>query len=88
MGLDTHMIAGSRACSTPIPPTHPTITNQTSPHFAEALPPSRHRADQIAICGPLGTCLAQPTDQHRFPSNSKQISRLLAAAFDLRHRPW
>jgi len=37
MGLDTHMIAGSRACSTSIPPTHPTITNQTNPHFAEAL---------------------------------------------------
>jgi len=38
MGLDTHMIAGSRACSTSTRLTHPTITNQTSPHFAEALP--------------------------------------------------
>jgi hypothetical protein len=37
MGFDTHMIAGGRACSTSIPPTHPTITSQTSPHFAEAL---------------------------------------------------
>jgi hypothetical protein len=37
MGFDTHMIAGSRACSTSIPPTHPTISNQTNPHFAEAL---------------------------------------------------
>jgi hypothetical protein len=37
MGFDTHMIAGSRACSTSTRPTHPTITNQTSPHYAEAL---------------------------------------------------
>ena len=37
MGLDTHMIAGSRACSTSIRLTHPTFTNETSPHFAEAL---------------------------------------------------
>jgi hypothetical protein len=27
MGLDTHMIAGSRACSTSTRPTHPTITS-------------------------------------------------------------
>ena len=33
MGFDTHMIAGGRACPTSIPPTHPTITSQTSPHF-------------------------------------------------------
>ncbi len=39
MGFDTHMIAGGRACSTSIPPTRPTITSQTSPHFAEAPPP-------------------------------------------------
>jgi hypothetical protein len=38
MGLDTHMIAGSRACSTSTRLTHPTITNQTTPHFAGALP--------------------------------------------------
>jgi hypothetical protein len=31
------MIAGSRACSTSTRLTHSTITNQTSPHFAEAL---------------------------------------------------
>jgi hypothetical protein len=31
------MIAASRACSTSIRPTHPTITNQTSRHDAEAL---------------------------------------------------
>ena len=37
MGMDTHMIAGCRACSTSTRPTHPTITNQSSPHFAEAL---------------------------------------------------
>jgi hypothetical protein len=37
MGFDTHMIADGRACSTSIRLTHPTITNQTSPHFAEAL---------------------------------------------------
>jgi hypothetical protein len=35
MGFDTHMVARSRACSTR--PTHPTITNETSPHYAEAL---------------------------------------------------
>jgi hypothetical protein len=37
MGFDIHMIAGGGACSTSIPPTHPTISSQTSPHFAEAL---------------------------------------------------
>jgi hypothetical protein len=37
MGLDTHMIAGSRACSTSTRPTNPTITNKTSPHYDEAL---------------------------------------------------
>jgi predicted oxidoreductase len=37
MGFDTHMIAGSRICSTSTRLTHPTITNQTTPHFAEAL---------------------------------------------------
>jgi hypothetical protein len=36
MGFDTHMIAGSRACSTSTRLTHSTITNQTSPHFAGA----------------------------------------------------
>ena len=38
MGLDTHMIAGSRACSISIRLTHSTITSQSSPHYAEALP--------------------------------------------------
>jgi hypothetical protein len=38
MGFDTHMIAGSRACPSSTELTHPTITNQTSPHFAETLP--------------------------------------------------
>ena len=37
MGLDTHMIAGSRACSTCTRPILPTLTSQTSPHYAEAL---------------------------------------------------
>jgi hypothetical protein len=37
MGFDTHMIAGSRACSTSTQPIHPTITSQTNPHYAEAL---------------------------------------------------
>jgi hypothetical protein len=37
MGLDTHMIAGSRACSTSIPAQSPDLTNQTNQHFAEAL---------------------------------------------------
>jgi hypothetical protein len=37
MGLDTHMIAGSRACSTSTRTTHPNITNQSNPHYAEAL---------------------------------------------------
>ena len=37
MGLDTHMIAGSRACSTSTRPTNPTITNKTSQHYDEAL---------------------------------------------------
>ena len=37
MGFDTHMIAGSRACPSCTRLTHPTIANQTSRHFAEAL---------------------------------------------------
>jgi hypothetical protein len=37
MGLDTHMIAGSRACTISTRLTHPIITNQTTPHFAETL---------------------------------------------------
>jgi hypothetical protein len=37
MGFDTHMIAGSRACSTSTRSSHPIITYKTSPHFAEAL---------------------------------------------------
>ncbi len=31
------MIAGNRACSIPTQPIHPTITSQTSPHYAETL---------------------------------------------------
>jgi hypothetical protein len=37
MGFDTHMIAGSRACSTSTRTTHPNIANQSSPDYAEAL---------------------------------------------------
>jgi hypothetical protein len=55
MGFDTHMIAGGRACST-LPPTHPTIVNQSNPHFAEALPiaprqpdPSGNRCGDITV---------------------------------------
>jgi hypothetical protein len=37
-GFDTYTIAGSRACSTSTRRlTHPIITNQSSPHYAEAL---------------------------------------------------
>ena len=35
MGLDTHMLAGSRACSTSTLAHSLTITNQTNQHFAE-----------------------------------------------------
>jgi hypothetical protein len=48
MGFDTHMIAGSRACSTSTRLTHSTITNQTSPHFAEALASPCGRPDAYA----------------------------------------
>ena len=37
MGLDTHMLAGAVPVLHPPRPTHPTITNQTNQHFAEAL---------------------------------------------------
>ena len=37
MGLDTHMLAGSRACSTSTLAHSLTITNQTNQHFAETL---------------------------------------------------
>jgi hypothetical protein len=40
MGFDDHMIAGNPACSTFSPGTHPNITSQTSPHYAEALDPT------------------------------------------------
>jgi hypothetical protein len=39
------LVAGGRACSTSTWLTHPTITSQTSPHFAEAL----HTLDQLDI---------------------------------------
>jgi hypothetical protein len=42
------MIAGSRICSTSTRLTHPTITNETTPHLAEALP--RHQARARACC--------------------------------------
>jgi hypothetical protein len=35
--LGALIIAGGRACSTPTRLTHPVITNETSPHFAETL---------------------------------------------------
>jgi hypothetical protein len=35
--LGALIIAGGRACSTSTRLTHPVITNQTSPHFAETL---------------------------------------------------
>jgi hypothetical protein len=38
MGVDTHMIAGSRACLT-FTQTDPHLTTQTTPHYAEALWP-------------------------------------------------
>jgi hypothetical protein len=41
VGFVTHMIAGSRACSTFAQPIYPTTTSETSPHYAEAL----HRVD-------------------------------------------
>jgi len=37
MGFDTRMSAGVRACFTSTQPITPTITSQTSPHYAEAL---------------------------------------------------
>jgi hypothetical protein len=38
MGLDTHMIAGGRACAIATRPTHPIITtNHSSPHFDETV---------------------------------------------------
>ena len=45
MGFDTHMIAGSRACPPSTRLTHPTITNQTSPHYAGALGVPGRRAE-------------------------------------------
>jgi hypothetical protein len=37
VGYDTRMIAGTCACFTSTQPIHPTITNRTSTHYAEAL---------------------------------------------------
>jgi hypothetical protein len=37
MGLDTYMIAESHAAPQLPRPHHPTITNETNPHYAEAL---------------------------------------------------
>jgi Rad3-related DNA helicase len=50
-GLGSHMITGSRVCSTSTRPTRPTITNETSPHYAEALiegPPGTGKSQTIA----------------------------------------
>jgi hypothetical protein len=51
MGFNTHMIAGGRACPTSTRLTHPTITSQTSPHYAGALgvgPAARKAAAGLA----------------------------------------
>jgi hypothetical protein len=62
MGFDTHMIAGSRACSTSTQPIHPTITSQTNPHYAEAL---------------AGTpAFSQPLTTHELPYGSTKGSPL------------
>jgi hypothetical protein len=53
MGFDNHMIAGSRACSTSTRSTHPTITNQTSPHYAEALDRVWSRAEVLGRPSPV-----------------------------------
>ena len=59
MGFDTHMIAGSRACSTSARLILPTITSQTSPHYAEALGPLR--AERPERSGPNGPNPDRPT---------------------------
>jgi hypothetical protein len=50
MGIDTHMIAGVRACLT-FTQAKPSPTIQTTPHHAEALdrswPPSRNMVDRL-----------------------------------------
>jgi len=45
MGLDTHMIAGRRACSRPARPTQPNITNRSNPHYDETL----HRVPIVRV---------------------------------------
>ena len=59
MGLDTHMLAGSRACSTSTLAHSLTITNQTNQHFAETLPQCR-RSCAAARAGSPGSADAKP----------------------------
>jgi hypothetical protein len=77
MGLDTHMIAGRRACSASIRSTHPTITNETSPHYAEALAGIRRRR---ATQAPFSRLHGVPAGIQELPCNP-----LLRGELD---RPW
>jgi hypothetical protein len=52
MGFDIPMIAGSRAWFTSTRPIHPAITNETSPHHAEAL--ALHQAGDRSFNEPDG----------------------------------
>ncbi len=56
------MIAGGRACPSSTRLTHPTITNQTSPHFAEALP---------AHAGVIGPAFKAEIDLSRVGGNEE-----------------
>jgi hypothetical protein len=56
MGLDTYMIAESR-----LRPHHPTITNETSPHYAEAL-----ASHQCGCVGTLGPARGRELPEHQW----------------------
>jgi hypothetical protein len=59
MGFDTRMIAGVRACFTSTQPITPTITSQTSPHYAEAL--GQPACKTVLPCGELGRAGSVPS---------------------------
>ena len=66
MGLDTHMTAGSRACTTSTRLTHPIITNETTPHFAETLCRPRREAGETRCSASCSRCSWVAGTTHAF----------------------
>jgi hypothetical protein len=72
MGFDIHMIAGSRAALHSARPTQSNITNQTSPHYGEALDESR-RANPIRSAEPLHSVTLEAVETAAWSCQPSQL---------------